>query len=95
MYLFFCDYADVGAPSFTKFARLAGLTTADIERFRSHERFEIAYNECKQIRRDYLIDRALEKRFDSSLTKYLLSLDEEEAAREDIGDILVQLEVKE
>ena len=74
LYAFFVGYSDsVGAPSFTKFARSIGATIEDIQRFRKYAEFERAYEECNEIRRDYLIDNALCKRFDSSLTKFLLT----------------------
>ncbi len=74
MYLYFASYdEEQGAPSFVKFARLSELTTADIESYREHEEFKRAYAECVEIRRDYLIDKALSKRFDSSLVKFLLA----------------------
>ena len=74
LYSFFNGYSEtVGAPSFSKFARSIGATVRDIEEFRRHAEFERAYQECNEIRRDYLIDNALCKRFDSSLTKFLLS----------------------
>ena len=92
MYRFFLGYEDRGAPSFQKFARSAGLTTEDLESFRSRKRFDRAYRECQQIRRDYLIDRALDKRFDGSFTKYLLSLDDGEMENE--SELLLRLEVK-
>ncbi len=84
LYLFFASYNDnIGAPSFTKFAMKAGLTTEDIESYREHKKFEEAYKECKEIRRDYLIDQALAKRFDSSLVKFLLT---EEFPRQKDGE---------
>ncbi len=73
IYTFFITYSDsTGAPSFTKFAKSIGATLEDIERFRKHSEFERAYRECNEIRRDYLIDGALTKRYDSSLVKFLL-----------------------
>lgn len=95
MYRFFTEYSEGGLPSFHKFARSVGLTVRDIERFRKHERFDAAYEECRQIRRDYLIDRALEKRFDSSLTKYLLALEDDERLKSENGDFTLKLEVAE
>lgn len=95
MYHYFLGYDDRGLPSFTKFARSAGLTTADIERFRKHPRFEAAYRECKGIRRDYLIDRALDKRFDSGFAKFLISCEGENESRDDAGDITLHLTVTE
>ncbi len=73
LYSFFVSYQDVGAPSFDKFARSVGLTLEDINTFRKKKEFERAYRECSEIRRDYLIDNALTKRFDSSLCKFLLT----------------------
>lgn len=95
MYGYFTSYDDRGAPSFTKFARSVGITTADVESFRKHRRFNAAYLECQQIRRDYLIDRALDKRFDSSFTKFLLSTDDERSAAEETNDFVLRLEVTE
>ena len=92
MYHFFADYEDRGAPSFVKFARSIGLTTEFIKSLRSQRDFEIAYLECQQIRRDYLIDRALDKRFDPSFTKFLLTLEDEAESIED-GNFTLHLEV--
>ena len=92
MYRFFLSYEDRGLPSFHKFARSVGLTTEDIEGFRSHKRFDKAYRECQQIRRDYLIDRGLDKRFDGSFAKFLLSLDGDDVGND--GELLIKLEVK-
>ena len=72
LYTFFLNFDGVGAPSFSKFARSIGATLSDIERFRSKSEFERAYQECSEIRRDYLIDRALSRRFDPSFVKFLL-----------------------
>ena len=74
IYSFFIAYSDTATvPSFSKFARSIGATVKDIQLFRKYPEFERAYEECNEIRRDYLIDSALCKRFDSSLTKFLLS----------------------
>ena len=74
LYSFFLGYSEsIGAPSFSKFARSIGATSADIQDFRKHAEFERAYKECNEIRRDYLIDNALCKRFDGSVTKFLLT----------------------
>ena len=73
MYTFFTKFDSPGAPSFSKFARSIGATLSDIERFREHGEFERAYRECSEIRRDYLIDNGLTKRYDSSFTKFLLN----------------------
>ena len=73
MYTFFLKFDSPGVPSFSKFARSIGATLSDIEYFRRHGEFERAYRECSEIRRDYLIDNGLIKRFDSSFTKFLLN----------------------
>ena len=73
LYTFFLNYDGAGAPSFSKFARSIGVTLYDIEHYRRHGEFERAYQECSEIRRDYLIDNGLVKRFDSSFTKFLLN----------------------
>ena len=73
MYIFFRDFADVGAPSFAKFARSVGMTLSELEGERRNEEFDRAYRECNEIRRDYLIDNALTRRHDPSFTKFLLS----------------------
>ena len=72
MYCFFRSFSDQGAPGFRKFADSIGATLEDIESWREHEEFERAYRECSEIRRDYLIDNALTRRFDPSFVKFLL-----------------------
>ncbi len=94
MYLYFTGYADaVGAPSFQKFARSIGATLAELESFRKKPRFERAYRECTEIRRDYLIDSALSKRFDSSFTKFLLSSEFGDSENAEDNTLTVMLEV--
>ena len=78
MYTFFLGYEGAGAPSFSKFARSIRVTLAELEGFRKHKKFDEAYRECGEIRRDYLIDHALTKRYDPSFVKFLLSEGEEE-----------------
>ena len=74
IYTYFSTFSlQTGAPSFSKFARSIGATLEDIERFRQNSEFDRAYRECSEIRKDYLIDTALTKRFDSSLVKFLLT----------------------
>lgn len=74
MTAFFEGYEEAfGAPSFEKFARLKGMTVNRLESFRSHEKFNRAYLECSEIRRDYLIDKALCKRFDPTFVRHLIS----------------------
>ena len=73
MYRFFACTEGAAPPSFSKFARSIGITLADLESWRSRKEFDKAYCECNEIRRDYLIDAALTKRYDSSFVKFLLS----------------------
>ena len=94
MYLYFINYEDRGAPSFTKFAKSIGVTTLDLEGYRSHKKFNLAYIECQQIRIDYITDRALDRRFDSSFTKYLLTIYDEQKENEYVKDFVFSLEVK-
>ena len=92
MYLYFLQYEDRGAPSIAKFAKSIGSTVAELEGLRKNKRFDRAYRECEQIRRDYLIDRALDKRFDPSFVKFLLTESESDNA---VGDFRLQVEVDE
>ena len=91
MYLYFTTFCEsVGAPSFQKFARSIGTTVGELEGFRRHKEFDRAWRECIEIRRDYLIDGALTRRFDPSFAKFLLS---EEAAGTEGGTGEEKLEV--
>jgi hypothetical protein len=75
MYLFFKNFADsgsLGVPSFSKFAVSIGLTLKELDGYRKYKEFEKAWEEAEEIRRDYLIDQALYKRFDPSFVKFLL-----------------------
>ena len=79
LYSFFKDWSDgTGAPSVEKFAISIGATLSDVERFRSHVDFERAWRECSEIRRDYLTDMALTRRFDPSFVKFLLTEETED-----------------
>lgn len=96
MYTFFCSYADIGAPSFSKFARAAGYTLAELMSFRERKEFMRACEECSEIRRDYLIDQALAKKQDASMTKFILSSEfgmGEPREQDDGGRLEVHLEV--
>lgn len=91
MYKFFSEFSDTaGAPSFEKFAILKGVTLEELTSYRSKQNFDRAYRECCEIRRDYLIDRALNKRFDPSFVKFLLTEDTES---DDCGSLSLKLEV--
>ncbi len=93
MYTFFAHYADVGAPSFSKFARSIGVTLSTIDVFRENAEFDRAYRECSEIRRDYLIDGALTKKHDASFTKYLLTY-EYGMDESSTGDSLIEVTVE-
>lgn len=95
MYKFFRDYSEpAGAPSLVKFAMLNGITVEKLKSFRCHREFDRAYLECSEIRRDYLIDRALNKRFDASFTKYILE-SEFETDKEQDDSVTLKLTVVE
>ena len=92
IYTFFASFDDErSAPSFQKFARAQGMTTEELLAFRKHKDFDRACRECSEIRRDYLIDRALTKRFDASFVKYLL--DGEQSKSTEDSSLTVTLEV--
>ncbi len=94
MYVYFSGYDDPhGAPSFGKFARSIGARLEDLKSFRRHREFEAAYLECSEIRRDYLIDNALTKRFDPSMVKFLI--DAESDTDSEPSSFTVRLEVAE
>ena len=93
MYCYFRGFDEQGEiPSFRKFAQSVGTTLADVESWRIHDEFERAYRECSEIRRDYLIDNALTRRFDPSFVKYLLSLEYGEESLVD-DELTFKLEV--
>ena len=92
LYTYFAGYSGMGAPSLSKFARESGVTHADLLRFREkYGEFRRACEECSEIRRDYLIDNALSRRFDPSMVKFLLSTDGE--IETDTDTVSVRLEV--
>lgn len=74
LYTYFVGYNGMGAPSLSKFARECGLTLQDLLSFRDkHGEFRRACEECNEIRRDYLIDNALGKKQDATMTKFILT----------------------
>ena len=96
LYTFFLSYDGPGVPSFSKFARSIGATTSDVERYRRHGEFERAYQECSEIRRDYLIDNGLARRCDPSFTKFVLASEfrmGEDKISDDDRNIQLTLEV--
>ena len=93
LYTFFITCTESGEiPSISKFARRYALTVEDVEKFRSHKEFDKAYKEANEIRRDYLIDSALVKKFDPSFTKFILSEDFTDEKTEESIDINVKVE---
>ena len=96
MYSFFLGFSEPGAPSFSKFARSIGATLQEIQEMRKRPKFDRAWRECNEIRRDYLIDQALTKRHDASFTKFLIDLeyaDSDNASKE--SELSFKLEVVE
>ena len=94
LYSFFLFYSESGsAPSFSKFARSIGVTISDIDFFRKHKEFDRAYRECIEIKRDYLIDAALTRRFDPSFVKFLLSEVKEDDTELSENSLSLTLEV--
>ena len=97
IYSYFATYSGQGVPSVSKFAREIGVTVEDIRRFReAHREFERAVVECSEIRRDYLIDNALARKYDASLTKFLLACEfgmGEDTPDEDARRLEVTVEV--
>ena len=75
MYAYFLGYSEGGVPSFSKFARSIGVTLEELSAFRVRKKFDAAWRECIEIKRDYLIDLALSKRADASFAKFLYSLE--------------------
>ena len=79
-------------PSFSKFARSVGMTVLELETLRGkHPQLDRAWRECIEIRRDYLIDTALTRRYDPSFVKFLLT--EEGAAESCAEEINVSVTV--
>ena len=93
LYRFFASYSDAAsAPSIEKFATSIGATAEDVLKFRAHSEFERALRESERIRRDYLTDRALTRKFDPSFVKFLI---EREAASAEAAGVEVRIEVVE
>lgn len=84
LYNYFTAFAEGGIPTFDKFARSIGITYEELIGFRSRKEFDRAWRECNEIKRDYLIDGALTRRFDPSFAKFLLT--EERDADNGDGD---------
>jgi len=88
MYTYFINSAaEFSIPSFSKFARSIGVTLDNLDEYRKHKEFDRAWRDCIEIRRDYLTDCALTRRYDPSFVKFLLGFEAEleDAAGEDEG----------
>ncbi len=93
LYLFFIRLIENGEiPSITKFARQKGFTSEELSEFRKHREFNNAWKEVNEIRRDYLTDSALTKRFDPSFVKFLLGV--EFGVGEEITDNNITVNIK-
>ena len=77
MYTYFVNAVTEGssAPSFSKFARIIGVTLEALDGYRRHDEFDRAWRDCIEIRRDYLTDCALTRRYDPSFVKFLIGLE--------------------
>lgn len=93
LYGFFNSWQDAGLPSFDKFARSIGTTAEVLRDMRKHSEFDRAWRECIEIRRDYLIDAALTRRFDPSFAKFLIT--EDASSNEEGESLAVSITVEE
>ena len=94
LYTYFVNStAESTIPSFSKFARSIGVTLEALEGYRKKKEFDRAWRDCIEIRRDYLTDGALTRRYDPSFVKFLLSL-EFDANASDIEDNSLAVTVK-
>lgn len=60
-------------PSFSKFARGVNMTLSELEALRKDPEFDRIWLDCIEIRRDYLIDKALTRSCDPSFVRFILS----------------------
>ena len=96
MYLFFTDsISDSLPPSFSKFARKIGVTLEELEGYRKRKTFDKSWRDCLEIRRDYLIDCALTRRYDPSFVKFLLSSEGAEGEFGEDTSLSVSIKVEE
>ena len=91
---FLAMVGDSVIPSFSKFARSMGMTVADLTEFRKNKKFDKAWCECIEIRRDYLIDCALTRRYDPSFVKFLLSEEFESNKNENGNENEISVSIK-
>ena len=71
-----------GAPSIAKFSKEYGISIAKLQRLGKRSDFREVMNECSELRRDYLIDCGLTKRFDASFVKFVLQFESESGAND-------------
>lgn len=72
---FVSSVAESSIPSFSKFARSIGVTLEALSGYRKHKEFDRAWRDCIEIRRDYLTDCALTKRYDPTFVKFLFGFE--------------------
>ncbi len=76
-------------PSFVRFALSLGCDLATLQKWRKKPVFERAYRHCEDILCDRIILGAMQKRFDSSFSKFLLErklgFDQEDTTCEALG----------
>lgn len=77
MYCFFKDFTGDGLPSFSKFARSEKMTLERLKSYRENPEFDRIFRECKEIRRDMMIDKAFTRRGDGSFAKFLIGAEDE------------------
>ena len=76
LYTYFVNSAaESTIPSFSKFARSIGVTLEALEGYRKKKEFDRAWRDCIEIRRDYLTDCALTRRYDPSFVKFILGIE--------------------
>ena len=68
-------------------------TLEELSSLRRNRAFDEAWRECSEIRRDYLIDGALSRRFDPSFTKFLYEKEKECEGTLADSDMIFTLEV--
>ncbi|MBQ4116736.1 MAG: hypothetical protein IJD37_05105 [Clostridia bacterium] len=96
MYTYFINSAaEFSIPSFSKFARSIGVTLDNLDEYRKHKEFDRAWRDCIEIRRDYLTDCALTRRYDPSFVKFLLGFEaDSEAEADDDNSLAVTVKVE-
>lgn len=93
---FLASAEDPSPPSFSKFARSREMTLSELKRYRENENFDRIWLDCIEIRRDYLIDKALTRSCDPSFVKFILSTEDGcEADGSEDGNLNINITVLE